>query len=57
LKIATIKGISYEKNLDVDLIGVLLLGSAARSQAQTTGGTERAVVALEEQWLQETKDK
>jgi uncharacterized protein (TIGR02246 family) len=37
------------------LIGVLLLGSAARSQAQMTGGTEKAVAALEEQWLQSQK--
>ena len=37
------------------LIGVLLLGSAARSQAQMTGGTEKAVAALEEQWLQAQK--
>jgi ketosteroid isomerase-like protein len=34
------------------LFGLLSLGSAARSQAQTTGGTEKAVAALEEQWLQ-----
>jgi len=37
------------------LIGVLLLGSAARSQAQQTGATEKAVAALEEQWLQSQK--
>ncbi len=37
------------------LIGVLLLGSAARSQAQMTGGTEKAVAALEGQWLQAQK--
>ena len=37
------------------LIGVLLLGGAARSQAQTNGGTEKAVAALEEQWLQALK--
>ena len=37
------------------LIGVLLLGSAARSPAQTTGGTEKTVAALEEQWLQAQK--
>ena len=34
------------------LIGLLSLGSAAWSQAQTTGGTEKAVAALEQQWLQ-----
>jgi ketosteroid isomerase-like protein len=37
------------------LIGVLLLGGAARSQAQINGGTEKAAAALEEQWLQAQK--
>src|SRR5260370_38749170 len=37
------------------LIGVLLLAGAARSQAQINGGTEKAVAALEEQWLQAQK--
>ena len=37
------------------LIGLLSLGSAAWSPAQTTGGTEKAVAALEEQWLQALK--
>jgi ketosteroid isomerase-like protein len=37
------------------LIGLILLGSAAWSQAQQTGGTEKAVAALEEQWLQSQK--
>jgi ketosteroid isomerase-like protein len=37
------------------LIGLLSLGSAAWSQAQTTGGTEKAVTALEQQWLQSQK--
>ena len=37
------------------LIGLLSLGSAVWSQAQTTGGTEKAVAALEEQWLQALK--
>jgi len=37
------------------LIGLLSLGSAARLQAQTTGGTEKAVTALEQQWLQSQK--
>jgi ketosteroid isomerase-like protein len=37
------------------LIGLLSLGSAARLQAQTTGGTEKAVAALEEQWMQSQK--
>ena len=37
------------------LIGLLSLASAAWSQAQTAGGTEKAVVALEQQWLQGQK--
>jgi ketosteroid isomerase-like protein len=37
------------------LIVFALLVSAARSQAQKTGGTEKAVAALEEQWLQSQK--
>jgi hypothetical protein len=37
------------------LIGLLSLGSAARSPAQTTGGTEKAVAELEQQWLQSQK--
>ena len=37
------------------LIGLLSLGGAAWSQAQTTGGTEKAVAALEQQWLQSQK--
>jgi ketosteroid isomerase-like protein len=37
------------------LVGLLAIGSTARSQAQTTGGTEKAVAALEEQWLQSQK--
>jgi uncharacterized protein (TIGR02246 family) len=37
------------------LVGLLSLGSAAWSQAQTTGGTEKAVAALEQQWLQSQK--
>ena len=37
------------------LIGLLSLGSAAWSQAQQTGGTEKTVAALENQWLQSQK--
>jgi ketosteroid isomerase-like protein len=37
------------------LAGLLSLGSAAWSQAQTTGATEKAVAALEQQWLQSQK--
>jgi ketosteroid isomerase-like protein len=37
------------------LIGLFLLGSAARSQAQQTGSAEKAVTAGEQQWLQSQK--
>ncbi len=37
------------------LVGLLSLGSAALSQAQTPDGTEKAVAALEQQWLQSQK--
>jgi ketosteroid isomerase-like protein len=37
------------------LIGLLSLGSAVQLQAQTTGGTEKAVAALEQQWVQSQK--
>jgi len=37
------------------LIGLLSLGSAAWSHAQQTGGTEKAVATLEQQWLQSQK--
>jgi ketosteroid isomerase-like protein len=37
------------------LIGLLSLGSAALFQAQTPGTTEKAVAALEQQWLQSQK--
>ena len=37
------------------LVGFVLLVSTAWSQAQMTGGTEKAVAALEEQWLQAQK--
>jgi uncharacterized protein (TIGR02246 family) len=37
------------------LIGLLSFGSAAWLQAQTTDGTEKAVAALEQQWLQSQK--
>ncbi len=36
-------------------LGLLSLVSAAWSQAQQTGGTEKAVAALEQQWLQAQK--
>jgi ketosteroid isomerase-like protein len=34
------------------LIALLSIGSAAWSQAQTTGATEKTVAALEKQWMQ-----
>jgi uncharacterized protein (TIGR02246 family) len=37
------------------LVVLLFLGIATGSQAQTTGGTEKAVMALEQQWLQSQK--
>ena len=37
------------------LIGLLSVGNVAWSQAQTTRGTEKAVAALEQQWLQSQK--
>jgi ketosteroid isomerase-like protein len=46
---------AMKKTLMCFLIGLLSLGSAARSQAQATGGTEKAIAALEEQWLQSQK--
>jgi uncharacterized protein (TIGR02246 family) len=49
------KEMSMKKIMMWCLIGLLSLGSAAWSQAQTTGGTEKAVAALEQQWLQSQK--
>jgi ketosteroid isomerase-like protein len=44
-----------KKTLIWCLLGLVLLVSAARSQAQKTGGTEKAVETLEQQWLQGQK--
>jgi ketosteroid isomerase-like protein len=44
-----------EKILMFCLICLISLGSAARSQAQQASGTEKAVTALEQQWLQSQK--
>jgi ketosteroid isomerase-like protein len=44
-----------KKSLMGCLIGLIFLGSAAWSQAQQTGGIEKAVAALEQQWLQSQK--
>ena len=44
-----------EKTLIWCLLGVILLGSAAWSQTKQTGGTEKAIAALEQQWLQALK--
>ncbi len=47
-----------EKTLIGCLLGVISLGSAAWSQdKQKGGGTEKAVAALEQQWLQAQKTK
>jgi len=47
----------YEENLNIVsiIVGLLSWGIATRSQAQTTGGTEKAVAAREQQWLQSQK--
>ncbi|HXM99015.1 MAG TPA: nuclear transport factor 2 family protein [Candidatus Dormibacteraeota bacterium] len=37
------------------LIGLISLSGAVWSQAQDTSGTEKAIVALEQQWLQSQK--
>lgn len=37
------------------VVGLFLLGSAAWAQDKTGGDTEKAVVALEQQWLQSQK--
>jgi ketosteroid isomerase-like protein len=37
------------------LLGLLSLGSATWSQAQDTGATEKAVAAMENQWLESQK--
>src|SRR2546425_11835965 len=44
-----------KKTLIWCFLGLLSLVSAAWSQAQTTGGTEKAVAALGQQWLQSQK--
>jgi ketosteroid isomerase-like protein len=50
-----LKEISMKKAWIVCLLGLLTIGSVARSRAQATDGTEKAVAALEEQWLQSQK--
>src|SRR6266480_3027935 len=44
-----------KRTLILQLVGLLSWGIATRSQAQTTGGTEKTVVALEQQWHQSQK--
>ena len=44
-----------KRTLILQLVGLLSWGIATRSQAQTTGGTEKTVVALEQQWHQPQK--
>jgi ketosteroid isomerase-like protein len=55
LKISISKEKAMQKTWILCLLGLLSLGSAAWSQAQTTGATEKAVAALEQQWLQSQK--
>jgi ketosteroid isomerase-like protein len=55
LEIATNKETSMKRTWILCLVGLLSLGSAVWSQAQTAGGTEKAVAALEQQWLQSQK--
>lgn len=44
-----------KRNLIWCSLGLVLLASAAWSQANKTGGTEQAVAALEQKWLQGQK--
>ena len=44
-----------KKTLMLCLIGLISTGSAVLSQGQQTGGIEKAVAALEQQWLQSQK--
>jgi uncharacterized protein (TIGR02246 family) len=44
-----------KRSLTLCLVGLLLSASAAQSQAHQSGGTEKAVAALEEQWLKSQK--
>ncbi|HET9994554.1 MAG TPA: nuclear transport factor 2 family protein [Candidatus Acidoferrum sp.] len=44
-----------KKSLMWCLVGLLSLGCAVSSRAQATAGTEKAVAALEAQWLQSQK--
>ena len=44
-----------KKSLMWCLVALISLGSVLSLRAQTTGGTEKAVAALEEQWLQSQK--
>jgi len=55
-KSSRIKEMPIKRAWMLCVVGVLLLGSAARSQDKKAGGgTEKAVAALEEQWLQSQK--
>ena len=47
-----LRRLSMKRTWILCLIGLLYLGSVASSQAQQAGGIEKAVAALEEQWLQ-----
>ena len=47
-----LRRLSMKRTWILCLIGLLYQGSVASSQAQQAGGIEKAVAALEEQWLQ-----
>jgi uncharacterized protein (TIGR02246 family) len=56
LKISTNREMSMKRTWMWCLVGLLLMGSAAWSQdKKAAGGTEKAVAALEQQWLQSQK--
>src|SRR6201984_1963125 len=48
-----LRRLSMKRTWILCLIGLLYQGSVASSQAQQAGGIEKAVAALEEQWLSE----
>src|SRR6202140_4453388 len=54
-KISTVKEPFMKRTWMWCLVALLSLGTTMRLQAQTTGGTEKAVAALEQQWVQSQK--
>jgi hypothetical protein len=55
LKLSISKEKAMKKTWILCSLGLLSLRSATWSQAQATGGTEKAVAAQEQQWLQSQK--